>query len=68
MDLTLLSLSVKVFEFELEFFSEVVVEALLYIHRNRRFIRDGEPGMSTSTFTQLLNSVLLSLSLFYSLP
>ena len=22
----------------------VVVEALLYVHRNRRFIRDGSPG------------------------
>ena len=30
-----------------------VVEVLLYVHRNRRFIRDGrEPRTSTSTFTQ----------------
>ena len=29
----------------------VVVEVLLYVHRNRRLIRDGSPG-----FTQLLNS------------
>ena len=33
-----------------------MVEALLYVHRNRRLIRDGEPRTSTSTFTQLLNS------------
>ena len=29
---------------------------LLYVHRNRSFIRNGEPRASTSTFTQLLNS------------
>ena len=34
----------------------VVVEVLLYGHRNRRLIRDGEPRTSTSTFTQLLSS------------
>ena len=28
----------------------------LYVHRNRRLIRDGEPRTSTSTFTQLLTS------------
>ena len=33
-----------------------VVEVLLYVHRNHRFIRDGEPRTATSTFTQLLNS------------
>ena len=27
------------------------VEVLLYVHRNRRFIRDGEPRTSTSTFS-----------------
>ena len=35
-----------------------LVEALLYVHRNRRLIRDGEPRTSTSTFTQLLSSAL----------
>ena len=30
----------------------VDVEVLLYVHRNRRFIRDGELRTSTSTFTQ----------------
>ena len=34
----------------------VEVEVLLYVHRSRRFIRDGEPRTATSTFTQLLNS------------
>ena len=34
-----------------------LVEVLLSVHRNRRLIRDGEPRTSTSTFTQLLNSV-----------
>ena len=34
----------------------VVVKVLLYIHINHRFIRDGKPRMSTSTFTQLLSS------------
>ena len=29
---------------------------LLYVHRNRRLIKDGKPRTSTSTFTQLLNS------------
>ena len=33
-------------------------EVLLYVHRNRRVIRDGEPRTATSSFTQLLNSVL----------
>ena len=28
--------------------------ALLYVHRNRRLIRDGSPATATSTFTQLL--------------
>ena len=27
---------------------------LLYVHRNRRLVRDGEPRTATSTFTQLL--------------
>ena len=30
----------------------------LYVHRNRRFIRDWEPWTSTSSFTQLLSSDL----------
>ena len=30
---------------------------LLYVHRNRRFIRDREPRTSTSTFIQVLNSL-----------
>ena len=29
---------------------------LLYVHRDRRTIRDGEPRTATSTFTQLLSS------------
>ena len=33
-----------------------LVEVLLYVHRNRRLIRDGEPRRATSTFTQLLSS------------
>ena len=33
-----------------------LVEVLLYVHRNRRFIRDGEPRKSTSTFTQTLHT------------
>ena len=33
-----------------------VAEVLLHVHRNRRFIRNGEPRTSTSTFTQLLSS------------
>ena len=31
---------------------------LIYVHRNRRLIRDGKPRTATSTFTQLLNSDL----------
>ena len=31
---------------------------LLYVHRNRRLIRDGEPMVAISTFTQLLSSDL----------
>ena len=32
-------------------------EVLLYVHRNRRFLKDRSPGRtSTSTFTQLLTS------------
>ena len=43
--------------------SSVVVQVLrLYVSRNRRFIRDGEPRTSTSTFTQLPSSVISSLS------
>ena len=34
----------------------LVVKVLLYVHRNRRLIRDGEPRTSTSAFTQLLSS------------
>ena len=33
----------------------VVVEVLLYVHRNRRFIKGREPRTATSTFTQLLS-------------
>ena len=33
-----------------------LAEVLLYSHRNRRRIRDGEPRTATSTFTQLLGS------------
>ena len=36
-----------------------LVEVLFYVHKNRRFIRDGEPRTSTSTFTQLLSSVVI---------
>ena len=36
-----------------------LVEVLLYVHRNRRLIRDGEPRTATSTLTQLLSSVLI---------
>ena len=39
-----------------------VVEVLLYVHRNRRFIRDGEPRTSTLTFTQLLSSEAKSMN------
>ena len=31
-------------------------EVLLYVHKNRRLIRDGEPRTATSTFTQFLSS------------
>ena len=35
----------------------LMVEVLLYVHRNRRLIvRDREPGTVTSTFTKLLCS------------
>ena len=34
-----------------------LVKVLLYVHRNRRLIGDGEPRTPTSTFTQLLSSV-----------
>ena len=34
-----------------------VLSVLLYIHRDRTDYKDGEPGMSTSTFTQFLSSV-----------
>ena len=38
----------------------VVVEALLYVHRNRRLIRDGSPGRPPRlALTQLLSSVKL---------
>ena len=33
------------------------ISSLLYVHRNCRLIRDGEPRTATSTFTQLLSSV-----------
>ena len=36
-----------------------LVEVLFYVHKNRRFIRDGEPRTPTSTFTQLLSSVVI---------
>ena len=32
---------------------------LLYVHRDLRTIRDGEPRTATSTFTQLLSSDIL---------
>ena len=38
------------------------VEVLLYVHTNRRLIRDGEPRTSTSTSTQLLSSVMMILA------
>ena len=38
---------------------------LLYVHRKRRLIRDGEPRTTTSTFTQLLSSVVLDASLAF---
>ena len=34
----------------------VMVQVLLYVHRNRRIIRDRGPRTSASTFTQLLSS------------
>ena len=34
------------------------VEVLLYVHRNRRHIRDESPKTTTSTFTQLLSSAV----------
>ena len=37
-----------------------VVEVLLYVHRNRRLIGDGEPRTATSTFTQFLSSEEIS--------
>ena len=36
-----------------------VAEVSLYVHRNRRLIRDGELRMATSTFIQLLSSDFL---------
>ena len=41
-----------------------LVEVFPYVHSNCRFIRDGEPRTATSTFTQLLSSdgVLISLA------
>ena len=36
-----------------------LVEALLYVHGNRRLMRDGEPRAATSTFRQLPSSVIL---------
>ena len=41
---------------------------LLYVHRDRRPIRDGKPRTATSTFTQLPNSDVygyLKLSKYY---
>ena len=38
---------------------------MLYVHRKRRLIRDGEPRTTTSTFTQLLSSVVLDASLAF---
>ena len=57
MNLTLLSLSVNFFVLQHEFFfSNFFLEMLLYVHRNRRFIRDGSPGrpprLSHSSWTQ----------------
>ena len=36
----------------------VVVEVLLYVHKNRRLIRDGSPRTATSTFAPLLSFVV----------
>ena len=44
------------FLLQVTFVVVVVVEVLLYVHRNRRFMRDGEPRTATSTFTHLLSS------------
>ena len=42
-----------------------VVEVLLYVHRNRRLIRDRSPGRPLKTFTQLLSSgVCVTVALF----
>ena len=39
--------------------SLLAAEVLLYVHRNRRFIRDGSPGRPPPLpFTQLLSSVV----------
>ena len=38
---------------------ETVGWVLLYVHRNRTLISDGEPRTATSTFTQLLTSEVL---------
>ena len=46
-----------------------MVEVLLYVHRNRRFIGDGEHRTATSTLTQLLNSkIRLFLLLLKNMP
>ena len=45
-----------------EYGGVVDVEVLLYVHRNRRLIMDGEPRTATSTFTQLLTSVAIWIS------
>ena len=36
--------------------SMILLQMSLYVHRNRRLIRDGEPRTAISTFTQLLSS------------
>ena len=46
-----------------------LVEVLLYVHRNRRLIRDGEPRTATSTFTQLLSSATeMGISVTFIVP
>ena len=52
-----------------------VVRVLLYVHRNRRLIRDGEPRTATATFTQFLSSdigsecaVIFFFFFFYQFP
>ena len=46
-----------------------LVEVLLYVHRNRRFIRDREPRTATSTFTQLLSSATeMGISVTFIVP